>query len=147
MRKDRIRAVGFSGMLLSVLLSGGCSGGRSGGAAASTEEGEHIKRVAGLVSQYEQATKKRPAKIDEVRDWAVKGGKASEDDFASTRDKEPYAIVFTTMGLVVHEQTGINGKCYMLSRGSVSEIPLENARQLVEKMQLGPGGKPKQKKG
>jgi hypothetical protein len=81
-----------------------------------------------------------------VRDWAVKEGKASEDDFVSTRDKEPYVIAFTTRGLVIHEQDGKNGKCYMLSMGSVSEIPLEDARHLVEQMQLGQGGTPQRNK-
>jgi hypothetical protein len=107
-----------------------------------------MRHAAGLVGEYQQAgkKKKRPAKIGEVRDWAVKEGKASEDDFVSTRDKEPYVIAFTTRGLVIHEQDGKNGKCYMLSMGSVSEIPLEDARHLVEQMQLGQGGTPQRNK-
>jgi hypothetical protein len=143
MSKSRIRAVGFSGLLVLAISAGGCGKGSSSDASMSAEV-KHMRHAAGLVGEYQQATKKKkqPAKIQEVRDWAVKEGKASEDDFASTRDKEPYVIAFTTRGLVVHEQAGKNGKCYMLTMGSASEIPLEDARHLVEQMQFGPGGTP-----
>jgi hypothetical protein len=147
MRKGRIpAAAGISGLLLSVLFVAGCGKGSSGGGARSAEA-KHLQHAAGLVGQYQVATQKQLVKIDQVRDWAVKQGKGSEDDFLSTRDMEPYAIAFTTRGLVVHEQTGQNGKCYILSTGSVSEIPLEDARHLVEQMKFGPGGKPQRKKG
>jgi hypothetical protein len=146
MSKSRIRAVAFSGLLVLAICAGGCGKGSGGG--SSSAEAQHMRHAAGLVGEYQQASKmkKRPAKIEDVRDWAVKEGKASEDDFVSTRDKEPYVIAFTTRGLVVHEQSGENGKCYMLSMGSVSEIPLEDARHLIEQMQVGQGGMPQRQK-
>jgi len=145
MSRNRIGAVGFSGLLVVAICAGGCSKDSS---ASTSAEVQHMRHAAGLVDEYQQAgkKKKRPAKIGEVRDWAVKEGKASKDDFVSTRDKEPYVIAFTTRGLVIHEQDGKNGKCYMLSMGSVSEIPLEDARHLVEQMQLGQGGPPQRNK-
>jgi hypothetical protein len=99
------------------------------------------------VAQYTNAIKKQPRKIDEVRDWAVKAGKASEDEFASTRDKQLYAIAFTGTGLVVHEQTGESGKCYLLSMGGVSQVTTEEARRLVEAQRLGPGARGPNRKG
>src|SRR5690349_20780739 len=145
MSKSRIGAFALSGLLVLAIGAGGCGRGSSGDAS---DEAKHMRHAAGLVGEYQQATKKKkqPAKIQEVRDWAVKEGKASEEDFVSTRDKEPYAIAFTTKGLVVHEQDGKNGKCYMLSMGSVSEISLEDARHLVERMQFGQGGTPQRMK-
>jgi hypothetical protein len=147
MSKSRIGAFALSGLLVLAIGAGGCGKGSSSDASMSAEV-KHMRHAAGLVGEYQQAAKKKkqPAKIQEVRDWAIKEGKASEEDFVSTRDKEPYAIAFTTKGLVVHEQDGKNGKCYMLSMGSVSEISLEDARHLVERMQFGQGGRPQRMK-
>jgi hypothetical protein len=117
----------------------GCGGGSKG--PSDPAEAEHLRHVGGLVAQYTNATKKQPAKIDEVRDWAVKAGKAAADDFASTRDKQLYTIAFTGTGLVVHEQSGESGKCYLLSMGGVTQVPTEEARRLVQAQRLGPGAR------
>jgi hypothetical protein len=106
----------------------GC-GGASG--VKQSKEEEHIRKIPGLVGDYQTATKKQPASLEEVRDWAVKEGKAKEEDFVSTRDKELYTIAFTGMGIMVCEQTGKNGQCYLLGMGGVSEVSAEDAKRMV----------------
>ena len=130
------------GVLL--LLVVGCGGSKG---PSESAEAEHLRRVGGLVAQYTNATKKQPARIDEVRDWAVKAGKAGADDFASTRDKQLYTSAFTGTALMVHEQTGESGKCYLLNMGGVTQVPTEEARRLVEAQRLGPGGRGPNRKG
>jgi hypothetical protein len=114
----------------------GC-GGASG--VKQSKEEEHIRKIPGLVNDYQRATKKEPASLEEVRDWAVKEGKAKEEDFVSTRDKELYVIAFTGMGITVCEKTGKDGKCYLLAMGGVSELSAEDAKRMVGDRQLGPG--------
>jgi len=117
----------------------GCHGTPGGGSVANTPEADHIKKIPGLVIAYKSATKKQPTSLEEVRDWAVKEGKAKEEDFCSTRDKELYVISTSGMGLVVHERTGKNGKCYISQMGGVSEIPAEDARRhTTQEMERGP---------
>ena len=125
------RSSSYSILFLSAvaLAAGGCGG--SGGSPQQTSEGEHLKKAAGLVSQYTMATKKTPGKIEEVRDWAVKEGKAAEADFSSTRDNEPYGIASSTTGVIVYEKTGKNGKCYILRMGGVSEIPADEVQRVA----------------
>jgi hypothetical protein len=133
----------FSAAAMAVV---GCSGASS--TIKQSKEEEHIRKVAGFVSQYTAATKKQPANIQEVCDWAVKEGKAAEADFSSTRDKEPYGIAFQAMtGVVVFEQKGMNGKCYIQRMGGVSEVSAEDAQRLAkENPQRDPSGRAKKTK-
>jgi hypothetical protein len=121
----------------------GCGGGGPGPDDLSTEQ-KHIHRAVDLANQYEQATKKQPTSIDEVKDWAIKEGKGSADDFSSTRDKEPYGIAAGQgmRGIIVYEQTGKGGKCYIFRMGQASEIKkdeVENAIKTAQSMGR-PGG-------
>jgi hypothetical protein len=133
---SRIHVMIFSAATMALV---GCSGG--GGTTTSTPEGEHIKKIPGLVNDYKTAMKKQPSSLEEVRDWAVKEGKAKEGDFVSTRDKELYGIAFSGMGVVVHEQTGKNGKCYILRMGGASEISAEEVRRIVAQEKKHASGK------
>jgi hypothetical protein len=117
----------------------GCGSGSSGVNRAA--EDEHIRKIPGFVNDYRTAMKKPPASLEEVRDWAVKEGKAKDEDFVSTRDKELYTIAFTGMGISVRETTGKDGKCYMLAMGGVSQVSAEDAKRMMGDQQLGPGSK------
>ena len=123
----------------------GCGG--SGESPKQSKEEEHIRKIPRLVNDYTTATKKQPASLEEVRDWAVKEGKGKEEDFVSTRDKELYIISTSGMGLMVCEKTGLKGKCYLLAMGGVSEVSAEDAKRMVGDLQLGPGSKGPMKKG
>jgi hypothetical protein len=133
----RLRSVTFLVMVglygLAALMVG-CSGSGSGGTAQSgsdPKEAEHLRHASSLVAQYTVAAKKQPTKMDEVRDWAVKEGKASAEDFASTRDNELYVIDLTGQGVGLREKTGKNGKCYVIRMGSISEVPTAEANRTV----------------
>jgi hypothetical protein len=123
----------------------GCNRGTSG--LTHSAEEDHIRKIPGFVNSYKAATKKQPSSLEEVRDWAVKEGKAKEEDFVSTRDKDLYAISFSGMGLMVCEQTGKNGKCYLLAMGGASEMPIEDAKSRMGELKLGPGSRGPMRKG
>jgi hypothetical protein len=127
-------------------IATGCSSS-GGGSGKKPPEAEHMSKIPGFVNDYKSATKKQPASLEEVRDWAVKEGKAKEEDFVSTRDKELYLISFSGMGLMVCEQTGKNGKCYLLAMGGVSEVSAEDAKSRMGERKLGPGDRGPMKKG
>jgi hypothetical protein len=127
----------------------GCGGGGSGPEGLSTEQ-KHIHHAVQLINEYSQATKKQPTSIDEVKDWAVKEGKGAADDFTSTRDKEPYGLVAGPGPLVVYEQTGKGGKCYIFRMGQVSEIKkdeVQNAIKTAQSMGRPAGTKMGERKG
>ncbi|HEV2947126.1 MAG TPA: hypothetical protein VGX70_07105 [Gemmataceae bacterium] len=138
----RIHVMIFSAAAMAVV---GCSGAST--TIKQSKEEEHIRKIPGLVNGYQMATKKQPASLQEVRDWAVKEGKGTEEDFVSTRDKELYVIANTGMGITVCEQTGKNGKCYILAMGGVSEVSAEDAKRMVGDRQLGRGSKGQMKRG
>ena len=127
-RSIRILTVGTVGLFF--LAISGCGKGGSGSVNESAEA-DHLRHAAGMVSQYTAITKKQPGSIEEVRDWAVKEGKGKEEDFASTRDKEPYGMAIGTTGVVLYEQTGKNGKCYMMRMGAITEVSAEEAKKLA----------------
>jgi len=103
------------------LTLGGCT--RAPSPEDFDKEKRHLINVVGLAAQYYTATKKRPKSIEEVRDWAVKEGKATEEDFNSTRDKQPYGIAAGAGGATVFEQGGKNGRCYLYQAGAFREVP------------------------
>jgi hypothetical protein len=107
-----------------VCLLSGCQGQ---GPKEEEPEARHLRRAALLCRDYHFTTWKRPAKIDEVKEWAIEEGKATAEDFVSTRDREPYGILFFQMGgqLLVYEQTGENDKHYLFHMGNVSEVTKE----------------------
>src|SRR5437899_2757892 len=84
------------GVLILFLLSG--CGKPKGVAEDESPEAKHLKKASDLCNEYKSAKNKQPTKIDEVIEWAVKAGKATDDDFVSPRDKKPYGIAFNPMG-------------------------------------------------
>jgi hypothetical protein len=127
----RILVMIFSAAAMALAIPG--CGGSSGIAQSGSDpkEAEHLRHASSLVFQYTLAAKKQPTKMDEVKDWAVKEGKGTAEDFASTRDKELYVIDRSGQGLGLREQTGKNGKCYVLRMGAVSEVPVADAERTI----------------
>jgi hypothetical protein len=130
---SRNRLMPVSAVMLWAVAFGvvGCGGSKTAQSGSDAKEAEHLRRASSLVAQYTVAAKKQPTKMEDVRDWAVKEGKASAEDFASTRDKELYVIESTGQGLGLREQTGKNGKCYVMRMGSISEIPVTDVEHTV----------------
>jgi hypothetical protein len=97
-------------------------------------EGQHLRKVADLCREYSLVKKKSPSQLDEVKEWAIKEGKASDDDFISTRDQQPYGVVSLPMGgqFMVYEQVGKSGQCYMITMGKVTELAKEDLDKQVE---------------
>src|SRR5437016_3303122 len=87
-----------NGLMLAASLAG-C--GHSGGGGNVDKEKQHILHVVELAREYEAATKKKPTKIDDVKDWAIKEGKGSDADFVSPRDQQPYGLMEGMTGLLI----------------------------------------------
>ncbi len=142
-RSGGVSLLGIFGFSILAMSLAGCRSGTPSGDIDA--EKKHIFHVVELVSQYTTATKKRPTKVDEVREWTVKEGKGSEDDFNSTRDKQPYGVSNTEgMGVIVYEQTGKNGKCYFFRMGNITEMKQEevaNAAKGAQAVGPSPGTK------
>jgi len=95
----------------------------------------HIRKVVGFVTEYMIATKKQPTSLDELKTWAIKEGKASEEDFSSTRDKQPYGLSAGGMGgAQVYEQQGKNGRCYIFMMGGVADMSQEQVANMTKRM-------------
>jgi hypothetical protein len=125
----------IGGALSFVVLAmalGGC--GRGSGADDDPEK-RHIRRVVNLAREYAAANKKLPNSIEELKNWAVKEGNAKEEDFISTRDKQPYKISNGGMaGMQVYEQTGKKGMCYIFIQGGVAEMSQEQVANMTRQM-------------
>src|SRR5437762_7278226 len=93
------------------------------------KEEQHIRNVVGLVGDYIRATKKGAHSIDDVKAWAIKEGKATEEDFISTRDKQPYGLAHG-MGIMVFETQGKDGSCYVFQAGQFKHISADEAANL-----------------
>jgi hypothetical protein len=100
-------------------------------------EVHHIKKAWSLCGAYKaNHSGKLPKDIEEVKNWAVQEGKATEEDFISKRDKQPYKVMCTPppMGFIlVHEQTGENGKRLVVPQsGSAVDVTEEEFQQMVK---------------
>jgi hypothetical protein len=97
----------------------------------------HIKKAWSLCGAYKaNHDGKVPQDIEAVKKWAIQEGKAAEEDFSSPRDKQPYQVHCTPppMGFIlVHEQTGENGKRLVVNQGgSAVEVNEEEFKTLVK---------------
>ena len=125
-----LRWLGFS--CLAMLLTG-CGGGP--GDKLDKKEKDHMLHVAKLSGEYISANMKPPSSLDELQKWALKEGKASEEDFVSTRDKQPYGFSAGGMaGMVIYEQTGKNGKCYIYMMGGIHENDRDQVVEQAKRM-------------
>jgi hypothetical protein len=80
--------------------------------------------------EYDQAHSKKPASITELKDWAIKEGKATEADFISPRDHELYGLTTGMTGITLYEQAGRNGKVFLYSTGAFREASPEEVSRM-----------------
>ena len=142
-RLNGFRIIGMLGLSFLVISPLGCRRG-SGGANEYPEQ-VHIRHVLALATEYTMANKKPPASIDQLKKWAIAEGKANEDDFNSTRDKQLYGFSSGGMaGIQVYEQSGKGGKVYISMQGGITEMSQEQASKMTKQMGGAPpkGGPP-----
>ena len=102
-----------------LLWAAGCTPG----APSEPAEALHIKKVYSLCNEYRGANNKAPASLDELKKWATAQGKAQDADFSSPRDGQPYVIVAVPPPInmvILHEQTGKDGKRYVVNIGGAA---------------------------
>ena len=92
----------------------------------------HMINVMSLAGQYTMATKKPLTSIEDVKDWAIKEGKATEEDFISLRDKKPYGVASGMGGAIVFETVGKNGRCYLWQAGAFREVPQAQVEEMAK---------------
>jgi hypothetical protein len=110
-------------------------GCRGGSGSSEDPEKAHIQQVVTLAGQYSTANKKPATSVDELKKWAIREGKATEEDFNSTRDKQPYGFSSSGMGgIQVYEQNGKGGKVYIFIMGSVAEMTSEQVANMTKRM-------------
>jgi hypothetical protein len=100
---------------LVVFCGVGCSKSTTTG---TTEDPEaiHLDKVGELSEEFKKANNgKVPADLKELKTWAVNNGKATDDDFNSTRDKQPYDLRKTGNTVTIAEATGKDGKIYVVN--------------------------------
>ncbi len=112
------------------LAISGCS--RAPSADNFEKEKLHMIKVVGLAGQYTTATKKPATSIEDVQAWAIKEGKATEQDFIALRDKKPYGLASGTGGATVFETVGKNGRCYLWQAGAFREVPQAQAEEMAK---------------
>jgi hypothetical protein len=131
-RQASLRIIGMLGLIFLAMSLVGCRG-----SSGSSEDPEklHIRHVVALATEYNAANKKSPSSIEELKKWAINAGKASEEDFNSTRDKQPYGFSSGGMGgMQVYEQSGKGGKVYMFIQGGVAEMTPEQVSNMTKRM-------------
>jgi len=125
----------YLGLLVGALLALGGAGCSSSSSSTSAQDPEavHIKKVADLILESMKAHEQMPpADIEGLKAWAIKEGKAEDKDFLSTRDKEPYVILYPGSGKpkkgsppILLEAKGKGGLRYMVKVGSEPPHPVE----------------------
>jgi hypothetical protein len=132
MMQFKASQVGFwlmTGLL--VTFPAGC--GKPSATELPAESG-HIKSFFNLVAEYSGSHRRTlPANIEELKAWAKKEGKQlSDEDFKSPRDGQEYVIYPGAMGrFIVHEQTGVDGKRYLINPGGAF---MEATEEQIENM-------------
>lgn len=133
--KERRQVADFgSSVRVAVLLLASCMAGCGGDRSSplTSAEAEHIGKVGHLIKEFKSAnSENNPKSLDELKNWAIRKGKAEENDFISTRDQQPYVLESMVMPrkggpggdmsfmaaklpVVVHEAEGKNGRRFVL---------------------------------
>ena len=142
MKPTRIRSVSLLSLcvLFFAFMGIGCGGGSQ---PKEPAEASHLNKVGKLVDEYKEEHKgNNPGTLDELQQWAVQNGKASDADFKSTRDGEAYVLEPQSMmgmaktkngPVIVREATGKDGKKFVYSSGRASEMGEESLGYLTGK--------------
>jgi hypothetical protein len=120
-------------------------------------EAEHIGKVGQLATDFKASNHgNSPKNIGELKTWAIQSGKANDDDFVSTRDKEQYVLEPMSMSrggagmanannspmasktpVIIHEATGMKGKKFVIQ--GVSPTGSEMTEEGLKYLTHGPG--------
>jgi hypothetical protein len=105
-------------------------------------EEDHIRKAGDMVCDFGCCYVRQPRDMAEVRDWAVRQGKARPEDFCSTRDGSPYE--FLTRSLAIVEHAGRNGRrfAYHPSMGA-TELTAGVLQVLADSGVVNQGRRPK----
>ncbi len=137
----------FLPFILLVFVGAGCGGGSS--KASRSAEAIHLDKVGSLLTEYRAEHKGgAPAKMEDLKKWAIDNGKAQDADFNSTRDKEPYVLQTIGSGngqIMIREATGKNGNKYAIMANSQSTAPAEEMSE--SRLGYSIGGPPPMGKG
>jgi hypothetical protein len=123
---SKCRVVFFEFLIgvLTIFYGVGCSKSTTG--TMQDPEAAHLNKVGDLAEEFKKAKNgKAPADLNELKTWAIDNGKAKDDDFSSTRDKEPY--VFRRMGneVVIAEKTGKDGRKFITAPPGQAQLMSE----------------------
>ncbi len=139
--------LGYIPFILFLLIGAGCGGGASRG--SRDPEAGHLDKVGSLLTEYRSERKgNAPAKMDDLKKWAIDNGKAQDSDFVSTRDKEPYVLQAVGTGgtVLIREATGKNGVKFVILSSSSATAPAEEMSESRLSYSFGgappPGGGP-----
>jgi len=132
------RQLYISILILSAFAVAGCS--RAPSPEDFEKEKLHMIKVAGLAGQYTIATKKPLTSVEDVKAWAIKEGKAKEEDFISLRDKQPYGVAAGMGGAIVFETVGKKGRCYLWQAGAFRQVPQAQVEEMAKANAKAMGG-------
>jgi len=130
-----LAATVFCGLAMTVA---GCGGPK----AMSDADKKHFLHVVELSQEYQTANNKKANSINELKDWAIKEGKATEADFTSPRDQQTYGLTNGMIGLTLYEQTGKNGKVFLYSTGAFREATPDEVSRMKGLANARRGGPP-----
>jgi hypothetical protein len=148
-KRTRAMLLGTSLLIVLGLLGYFLSGGRMTGSKERvlTPTEVRLMKVAALYREYNAATQRPPADIDELKNWVKRLDKrrlnfldVDEVDslFVSERDQQPFVLdpPPPSIGpILAHEKTGTGGKRFVVSStGNVTEVDEENFKQMQETM-------------
>jgi hypothetical protein len=104
-------------------------------------EPDHIRKAGDLVCDFGCCHVRQPWDMAEVRDWAVRQGKARPEDFCSTRDGCLYDFLNRSVAIIEH--TGRDGRrfAYDPAMGPV-ELTEGVLKVLADSGRVNPGARP-----
>jgi hypothetical protein len=96
----------------------GCSAGKAKH-AEENPEAAHLGQLGAWSEEYAKAHKNKPPKtLDQLKKWAESNKGAKEEDFVSTRDKQPYTLAMSGGHALIYETTGEDHTVYAVEQGA-----------------------------
>jgi hypothetical protein len=122
----------FLGSVVLVVVLGGSaaqSAPLDAGTGLVKQEERHLRRAHAIVAEYLAATnplrRRRSEAKDwtpEIKDWAIKDGKAQAADFVSSRDHHSYFTHSDGVGACVLERVGKDSRCYFIDESGQFQV-------------------------